>query len=180
MIRAFLALPLPDTLIHRLTVLQHGLRLTDPVPRENLHLTLVFLGEQREPDLEDLHIALDNRRLEAPQLQLTGLDVFGGQMPRNLHATFALTPGLKALQSKVTQLARHSNIAIKARKFVPHVTLARFAEGEASAPELAARIQQQGAVHSDPYLIPEMVMFRSILRASGPVYDPLASYPLLP
>ncbi|WP_323035537.1 RNA 2',3'-cyclic phosphodiesterase [Pararhodobacter sp.] len=178
MIRAFLALPLPDAMRNRLTIVQHTLRLDDPVPAENLHVTLAFLGEQPEPKLEEMHLFLTARPLPMPVLRLAGLGVFGGNAPRNIHACLAPDPRLTALQARVVQAARGAGIALERRKFVPHVTLARFAKHEVSAETLAAAMQTVGRVHSDAHSVPEMVLYRSTLRKDGAVYDALAEYPL--
>ena len=100
MIRAFLALPLPESVIAHLALVQTRMRLTRPVPRENLHITLVFLGEQREDALEELHLAIEGMALPGFWLHLDGLAVFGGDNPRNLHAAIAAEPGLTRLQSR--------------------------------------------------------------------------------
>jgi 2'-5' RNA ligase len=177
-IRAFLALPLPDVMLHRLTIVQHTLRLARPIPAENLHVTLAFLGEQPEHLLEEMHLFLTARPLPMPVLKLEGLGVFGGENPRNLHARIAPDPRLTALQSRVTQAARVAGITLERRKFVPHVTLARFAKGEVSAATLAAGLQTVGALRSDAHVADEMVLYRSTLRADGAVYDAMAEYPL--
>lgn len=178
MIRAFLALPLPDALRHRLTIVQHTLRLENPIPAENLHVTLAFLGEQPEPILEEMHLFLTARPLPMPTLKLDGLGVFGGNTPRNIHARITPDPRLTALQARVTQAARDAGMALERRKFVPHVTLARFAKAEVSAADLAAGMQAVGVVRSDAHAVPEMILYRSTLRKDGAVYDAMAEYPL--
>jgi len=178
MIRAFLGLALPDPLAHALTVAQHRLRLARPIPPENLHVTLAFLGEQPEPVLEELHHVLTARPLPAAVVQLTGLGVFGGDKPRSLHATLAPDPGLVALQGRVTVAARAAGLTLERRRFAPHVTLARFRPGEASAPALAAMLGAHGPLVSEPARVEEMILYRSTLRRDGSVYDPLAAYPL--
>ncbi|MCB1395750.1 MAG: RNA 2',3'-cyclic phosphodiesterase [Rhodobacteraceae bacterium] len=178
MIRAFLGLPLPDPLIHVLTVAQHRLRLARPIPPENLHVTLAFLGEQPEPVLEELHHALVARPLPAVVVQVTGLGVFGGDKPRSLHATLSPDPGLEALQGRVAAAVRAVGLGLERRRFVPHVTLARFRPGETSAPALAAMLGAHGPLVSEPVEVGEMILYRSTLRRDGSVYDPLAEYPL--
>lgn len=180
MIRAFVALPLPDPLRHRLTIVQHSMRLQRPIPAENFHITLAFLGDQPEHVLEEFHVLLASKRLPMPRLQLDGLGVFGGNAPRNLHACLAKDPRLSALQSRVTLLARQAGISVPSRKFIPHISLARFGIGDVSPHSLAAGIASVGAVTSDEYCPEALVLYRSTLLAKGPVYDPLAEYPLSP
>jgi 2'-5' RNA ligase len=178
MIRAFLALPLPDPILHRLGMVQHILRLDHAVPRESLHLTLAFLGEQPKTQLEELHHVLTARTLPVPALQLDGLGVFGGDTPRSLHARFAPDPRLLALQARVAQSVRDAGIVLERRRFIPHVTLARFTRGEVSAQTLAAGFAAVGALTSQPLVPDHLVLFRSTLRRDGAIYDALAEYPL--
>lgn len=177
MIRAFLALPLPDPLKDRLALVQHRLPLPRPVDAGSFHVTLAFLDTQPEPVLEDLHLALDGLRLPAPLLRLAGLGTFGGATPDNVHALIAPEPRLSALQAKVARVVRTCGITLPARRFVPHVTLGR---GAVDPVPLARAMAAVGAVTSDPWVPEALVLYRSTLLRSGPAYDPLARYALTP
>ena len=180
MIRAFLALPLPESVVAHLALVQTRLRLMRPVPRENFHITLVFLGEQREDALEELHLAADAMALPGFRLRLDGLAVFGGDSPRNLHAAIAPEPALARLQSRLRRAAQLAGMKPEARRFVPHVTLARFRPGEAGAAGLAQAMQAVGALDATPFAVDRFALYRSHLRADGAQYDMLAEYPLGP
>lgn len=177
MIRAFLALPMPEGITHRLTLAQHPLPLPRPVEAGMLHLTLVFLDSQPESVLEDLHLILDGLRLPAPVLRLAGLGAFGGAAPDSVHALIAPDARLTTLQAKVARAARDVGIALPARRFVPHVTLGR---GVCEPAELARGMAAAGAVTSEPWTATEMILYRSTLLKSGSAYDPLAVYALTP
>lgn len=69
MIRALVALPLPESVRSALTVTQFLLPLPRPVPRQNLHVTLAFLGSLSEPDLGEVDAALVRLRA-APSLSV--------------------------------------------------------------------------------------------------------------
>lgn len=180
MIRAFLALPLPERVVAHLALVQNRLRLPRPIPRENLHVTLVFLGEQREDVLEELHLAVEGMALPGFSLRLDGLGVFGGDNPRNLHAAIAPEPALERLQSRLKRAAQLAGMRLEARRFVPHVTLARFRPNEAGAGQLAQAMQAVGALDATPFAVDRFALFRSHLRADGAQYDMLAEYPLGP
>ncbi len=178
MIRAFLALPVPDDIRLRLSALQHRLPLPRPIPYENFHVTLTFLDRQPEPLLEELHHAIETMTLPAPRLRLDGLGSFGGNEPDAVHARLADDPALSALSAKLTRAAREAGIAVKARKFVPHITLGRLRTHEVGPETLARALGALGEVTSQPWLAETLVLYRSTLRADGPVYDPLVEYPL--
>lgn len=100
--RCFAALALPDAVVSELVLVQHRL---PPLPRllppENMHLTLAFFGEVDGPALDELHDALETLRAPGFELQLAGLDLFGGAAPRNVHVGVAPCAGLEHLQRKV-------------------------------------------------------------------------------
>jgi RNA 2',3'-cyclic 3'-phosphodiesterase len=178
MIRAFVALPLPEAIRNQLAVTQFLLPLPRPVPPANMHLTLAFLGTLAEPVLEEIDTALSNLRAAPLTLSVAGLGVFGGDKPRNVHARLAPAPALDHLQARIAQVVRAAGVPLEGKRFVPHVTLGRLAPGQVSAAELARAMGEIGAVTSPPFLVDRFALYRSILRADGPVYDELADYPL--
>lgn len=179
MIRAFLALPLPEATRGELAILQRRLGLSRPVAPENLHLTLVFLGSQPEPVLEEAHEALEALRGRAFVLGLRGVGLFGGAVPRAVYAGVAACPALEALQARVAQAVRRAGIMLPRRRFVPHVTLARFAAGAGPGPAGLEKALAGAALwQAVPFKATQMVLYASHLRPSGAVYEPLASYPL--
>ena len=178
MIRAFLALPLPEPILDRLTIAQHRLPLPRPLEPETFHITLVFLDRQPEPVLEEFHHALEAMVRHAPLLRLDGLGTFGGNDPDNLHVRIAGDARLNALQMKAAHAARELGIEVPGRKYVPHVTLGRFRKGEAQPAALARAMAQVEPLTSTLWLAEEMVLYRSTPRPEGPLYDPLARYKL--
>ena len=80
--RIFLAIDLPDAIRGELERLQEHLPVGRPVPSENLHLTLSFLGEQSEYVCEDVHEVLIDVHAEPFDLRLAGLGTFGKNTPQ--------------------------------------------------------------------------------------------------
>jgi RNA 2',3'-cyclic 3'-phosphodiesterase len=126
MIRAFIALPLPEAIRNQLAVTQFLLPLPRPVPPANMHLTLAFLGTLAEPVLEESRRALSNLRAAPLTLSVAGLGVFGGDKPRNVHARLAPAPALDHLQARIAQAVRAAGVPLEGKRFVPHVTLGRL------------------------------------------------------
>lgn len=179
MIRAFLGLELPAPLRSQLAVAQFLLPIKDRLPPENFHITLVFLGESPAPQLEELHLALDARRLgPALDLHLAGFGLFGKDDPHNLHACVAPSAGLNLLHERLTSTARRCGFAPPARRFAPHVTLSRLPKGSFNQKELETALVRDALFRSDTFTVSDVVLFRSTLHRKGAQYDELARYPL--
>jgi 2'-5' RNA ligase len=124
--RLFLGLPIPPELAQGLTRLARAIELpkgrrTAP---ENLHLTLVFLGEVAEPTLPYIEQELSELNFAPFQLKLTSLNTF----PRAgvLVAEVEPNPSLLHLQAKVAAATARCGFAPEDRPYQPHITLARF------------------------------------------------------
>jgi len=99
--RLFLGLPIPPELAQALTRLTRAIEPPKgrPTIPENLHLTLVFLGEVTEPTLPPIEQELSDLIFAPVQLKLTSLNTF----PRAgvLVAEVEPTRPLLHLQAKV-------------------------------------------------------------------------------
>ncbi len=180
MIRAFVAVPLPEPVVRTLVAAQAGLPAGRPVPPENLHITVAFLGEHPEPLIEDVHLALDNIRAPAFELTLDGLGLFGGDKPRVLYAEVQPEPMLAHLREKVLQAARGAGIRMDRARYNPHVTLARFNNGlkGEDAEKMRNFTVRRMALKAGPFEVDEFHLYRSNLGRKGPIYEELAAYPL--
>ncbi len=179
MIRAFLALPLPDTVLSALRVQQFLLPLPRKVDPDSFHLTLVFLGEQPEPLLEAAHERFLETRVPPFPLSLKALGLFGGAKPRAAWAGVAPSEPLARLQAKLDHAARSAGIATESRRFTPHVTLGRFA---APPPEETFRLERAiaaGSTFTTPeWTVDHFALYESRATKQGSVYTELARYDL--
>ncbi|MEZ5722751.1 MAG: RNA 2',3'-cyclic phosphodiesterase [Paracoccaceae bacterium] len=178
MMRAFVALDLPEALVVPLSRLQAGLTVGRPVPAENLHLTLAFLDEVADVTVHDIAEALDALRLAPVALALSGLELLGGRRPAVL-AVGAKGPGLENLHAKVMRVAREAGVALPRERFRPHVTIARFPRemGPKDQRRLGEFLALNGA-----FVLPEtpalaVTLYRSHLTHEGAHYEPLATFP---
>lgn len=180
MIRAFVAIPLPEDVVDALVAAQAGLPAGRPVAPENLHITVAFLGEHPEPLVEDVHFALDNIRAPAFELTLDGLGLFGGDRPRSLHAEVKPEPTLTHLREKVLQAARSAGLRMDRTRYSPHVTLARFNKGlnGEDMEKMRTFAVRRMAFRAGPFPVDEFHLYRSTLGRNGPIYEELAAYPL--
>jgi len=178
MIRAFLALPLPDALRDRLENLALDLGDGRPVAWENFHVTLAFLGELPGPDLEDAAWELERLRAPSPTVALEGLGVFGGRRPRSVHALIRPDPALKTLRRAVRDALRRGGLDLPRERFTPHVTLARFSSRAPAGESMARWLSRHAAFSAAPVSPKTAVLYRSWLGEGGPRYEALMETPL--
>ena len=178
MIRAFAALPLPGDIRDRLEVLAQMLPLRRRLAPENLHLTLVFLGEVPEVVLEEVHLEFERLRAAPFALNLRGIGTFGGGKPRSVHAGVAPERSLDSLQARAEAAARRAGAPVEARRFVPHVTLARLHPHEVEPARLEHAVLELAGFAAGPFEVDHFALFRSHLGREGARYEELARYGL--
>ena len=93
---------------------------------ERLHITLHFIGAVPAPELVDLQEALA-LRWEGCELLLDRTEVWPGGIAV-LEAT-QLPDALRALHAALGERLRSRGLPVEARRFRPHVTFARKAQG---------------------------------------------------
>ena len=168
--RSFLAIPATPDLVGFCRALQSGFSGGRPVAAENLHVTLVFLGDTPEEQLAVLHVELERVRHPAFCIRFDGLGMFGN----TIHLAVAKNPSLQDLQTKTLQLARRVGIDVPRRRFRPHITILRGAN-----PTLFKGFS--GFLPDAPDMsVDRFALFSSTLTPQGSRYDRLTDYPLLP
>jgi len=96
-----------------------------PTRRENLHLTLSFIGETER--LRDAKDALGALRFSGFTLETAGVGRFRGPGGETLWAGVAPSPELAALQKAQAGELEKRGFELEKRAYSPHVTLARGA-----------------------------------------------------
>jgi 2'-5' RNA ligase len=179
MIRLFVALGLPQGLKDRLAMLAGGVPGAKWVPRENLHLTIRFIGEVPEDRFADIHLGLSRVRQAPFDVALAGIGSFHqGRKATDLWVGLDRNEELQQLHDKVDQALQREGFAPDGRRFTPHVTLARLQK----APEgrIAAFTAQHNLFRAPPFRAEAFTLFSSFLSSSNAIYTPEAEYPLIP
>jgi len=143
LIRAFIAVELPEGLKTELTGLKSLLKKTSPpvvkwVDPNSIHITLKFFGEISEDSIDELMLALEESAQGVPLFKLEVSDV--GAFP-DLRRAQVVWVGVKGEVDKIAQLQQRieSNteqlgFPRESRVFTPHLTIGRV-RNEASLTE---------------------------------------------
>ncbi len=153
-----------------------------PVRPESLHLTLAFLGQRPEQEVERIAEVVHESVGPAPWVELLDPVQRPPRGRARLYALPVLSPGTESLQAGLEQkLVEGGFYEPEKRPFWPHVTVARI------RPE--ARGSRRPAVVSDPprklperlseaFLGVRLALYRSDLQPTGANYVPLAQVEL--
>lgn len=180
-VRAFLALDLPEAVRDALTAAQRSLDSPGGkikwVARENLHVTVKFLGDVAEDSLSRISAAAAAVAAETRSFPFT---VRGVQVIPPRGAVRMIWAGVDEAGGRLAEFFRRLDPAVGAfgiqrekRTFRPHVTLARVKF--LPSPDALRRAAADWA-HEDFGAVdtPELVTYSSHLTPSGPIYTPLA------
>ena len=174
--RLFVALDLPEEARRALGAwrdeLLAGRPDLRPARQEQLHVTLAFLGWQRESDIEAIAAAAFEaaRGFAPPRLTAACVRGLPPRAPRLFALDLADQNGRAgALQGAIAgSLAQGGHFRPERRPFWPHITLARVKRG-AKVPSLPGL-----APPPEPINAAELTLYRSTLRPQGALYEPLA------
>ena len=131
MMRLFIAVNFDTETIENLLKVQDKLRQLGKgnfTRKENLHLTLAFIGEVPMERLEDVKTAMD--QVEFPPIELVFHDVgyfmTGRERPAQLwKISLKYNRKLEAVHNELIRALKDAGFSPDAKSFKPHVTLAR-------------------------------------------------------
>lgn len=179
--RLFVGIDMPAVIKDEMAELVERLRPGSPdakwVPRDNLHVTLSFLGEVREERVGAVESAIGEAALSQQGPIPTALDGSGAfPSPRRARVLWV---GLDDRAGRLVALADAVATSLEPLGFPPekrawtaHLTLARLrVPGNVSA-------LLDEAVPSPPFEVHEVTLFRSHLARPAPRYEPLLRIPL--
>lgn len=182
--RLFVALSMPDSVAQSLMLVQGGVPGARWQTREQLHLTLSFIGEVDGRDGAMIDDALAGIRAPAFSLQLHGVGQFGTGKQTRAHALWAGTranPALEHLQRKVDTAIRRAGTPADAsngsgHKFTPHVTLARMRHPEPG--KVVEWLTHNALYTSAEFAVAAFHLYSSRLTSDGSIYRIEQSYEL--
>jgi 2'-5' RNA ligase len=180
-VRIFLALPLPQDVRADIGHVLKRLREKAPdvrwVKPEQLHITLIFIGEAGERAAAEISAISRVVCSSVPAMRLvcSGIDHFGPpSRPRVVH--IPVTGGAEkcgALQLRLAESLTGRYPAEK-RSYNAHITLGRVRKGTKADPE---SWKEESALIDFSFPVTECVLYRSVLERDGAVYNKIAAFP---
>lgn len=185
--RSFIALPLNSQIQTAIDEIQTRLKKTESdvkwVKPEQAHLTLKFLGDVPEKNLEEIKrtVAEVCSQIQTISSSLTQLGAF----PKPDYAR-VIWAGIDDPEQKIAALASAIEEALvplkfpkEKRAFKPHITIGRV-RSDRNLRALARGLENYSLPANLHQNFNEVVVFQSTLTQAGPIYSALEKCPLLP
>lgn len=173
--RLFVAIDLPDAVKAQLTHLRANLAGAKWVGRDQMHLTLRFIGDATELQKTKLEAGLAAIKAAPFSFHLEGVGQFPPKgKPRVLWVGLPPVDALYHLQAQVEQAAITCGFERADYPFSPHITLARFRIPPAATGETESYIRQHSGFKSDLINVDQFTLYASLLTQTGPLYTALA------
>ena len=177
MIRLFIGLKIPETVRGEVARLCSGIEGARWVRPENLHVTLRFIGEVGEELGPDIDAALGAVSAPAFEVAFRGIDCFASRRrARSIWTAVAEPAPVTRLHAKIETALGRIGFGAEGRKFIPHLTLARF--NNTRTEMLRPYLEAGGGFESSPFEVADFTLYRSHLGSGGAQYEALADYPL--
>ncbi|MCX8172599.1 MAG: RNA 2',3'-cyclic phosphodiesterase [Archaeoglobaceae archaeon] len=169
--RLFVAVEIDEKIKENLTELLERfskLKGLKTVERENLHATLMFLGEVPESKLMDIWSSLSEVKFKPFKITLKGV----GKFPAKGDARVCWV-AIEEGKEKITRLAEEVSYALKKlgfsrdKPFEAHVTVARV---KTKNPEVEKVIEEYRDMKFGEMIVGDFRLKQSILKQSGPIY----------
>lgn len=174
-IRCFVALAPDSATRQRLQALPRMGR-ARPVLPEDLHLTLAFLGDLDAERAHALARALPPLATAVPTLEADGLALWPTpQRARVIVASYVAAPEVVTMHEQVVALGVDLGIEAEARRYRPHITVARLPRTLRVMPQQALDSVE---FSSGPATFTHLGLYARAAEGSGQRYQALIEMPL--
>ncbi|MDA8430017.1 MAG: RNA 2',3'-cyclic phosphodiesterase [Geobacteraceae bacterium] len=174
--RSFIAIELPPEIKKALNALRSEIAGVHWLPPEQLHLTLLFLGDIAADQLEQLSHCLLLVKAAPFRLRVTSTGCFPNpRSPRVLWVGLQRQTALERLAAQVRSAATSCGIVPEKRPFSPHITMARIKRPEPC--DISSYLNQCLHKKIPEFNVQGFVLCHSTLTQQGAVHQPLSLFP---
>jgi len=178
--RTFIAIEISETIRNALVQIEAHLKYSGAdvkwVEKDNIHLTLKFLGEVSEEKVDKIKASLDNVAKGTKPFEMTVKEI--GAFPK-IEYPRVIWIGLdkgrdesKILAEKIDEALSKIGFQKETRPFASHLTIGRVRSPKNKA-ALKEKITSCELVCVSPCSVPSVILFRSTLTPKGSIYTKL-------
>ncbi len=171
--RVFISIDFPEEIISEITKVQENLPFFEgkKIEKNNLHLTLKFLGEVDNKKLEGIKNNLKKVTCYPFKVKLGGVGFFSEDLIRIIWLrVFNCEDLQEQIESSLQSLFK------KEERFMGHLTIARV-KGINNKKEFIINLERIPILNKE-FTVNNFKLFKSELGKNGPIYTLLEEYPL--
>jgi RNA 2',3'-cyclic 3'-phosphodiesterase len=183
-IRAFIAVDLDHQVIERIYSAVDDLKARIPairwLPKANLHLTLKFLGNIEEGQIDVISTALRKQLRPFPRCTINakGLGVFPDLRRPKILWVGLTGKELSQLAAMVESSLISLNFAPEKRRFTPHLTIGRWRQFDRPPKTLGQELESWRNFEFGTCTVEQIILFQSVLKPEGATYYQLTTVQL--
>jgi 2'-5' RNA ligase len=185
LIRSFLAIELPKPILRKIEEVQGDLRLTHADVRwvnpEKIHLTLKFFGNIEESRVDPIFKSIEKtiRNTSPFSLKVRGVGAFPQMKNPRVIWMGLVEEGedLTSFQKQIETQLEKIGFPPEGRFFHPHLTLGRMRSSRGKG-DLVGRIERYKEEEFGDLQVESVVLFKSDLKPTGPIYTSLGEVKL--
>jgi 2'-5' RNA ligase len=183
-LRTFIAIDLPNEILEKIDQIIEYFKMQTPsyavkwVAKNNLHLTLKFLGEIPKENLEiiktSMFLALED--VFPFEISIEGLGMFpNARKPRVIWLGITNLEKLRLVHSKLEAFLEKAGVPREKHGFSPHLTIGRVRSNTTftDVENIGSVLSQYKVSKVGNFIIKEIILYQSELRQEGPLYTPL-------
>jgi 2'-5' RNA ligase len=170
--RLFVAIDLPDAIKQQLLDLQTHIPTARWTKLEQMHLTLRFIGEVPDEEVEPIKSALAIVTASPFELTLRNVGHFPSgkrTLPRVLWVGIDKQPALNDLHQQIESALSQLGFKPDNKSFSPHITLARLKLNR-PARQVDHFLSKHERIHAGTFTATEFRLYSSLLMPHGAVY----------
>ena len=187
--RTFIAIDFSPAIIDRIAEVIKYFKTQTPdqalkwVSPENLHLTIKFLGDGPDKNIDSIKALISGtlQGKKAFNISVEGLGMYPNQnKPRVIWLGIKDYQPLSAIHKALDQALVEANVERDRRGFSPHLTIARIRGRTdfSTAQEIGKTLSQFKVDSLGSCLVEKVCLYKSVLTPEGPIYTKLLSSPL--
>lgn len=167
--RLFIAIDMPDELRGKICELRRNLPGTMWTNREQMHMTLRFIGDSDDEHFEKIRSSLSEIRFKPFHLEMTGSGFFPNERRPSVFWLGCMeNPELSKLKDSIDDILEMNDVPRELRKFTPHMTIARLKEIPANQVAKLREIYKD--ILPQKFPVGEFILYSSVLTSDGAIH----------
>jgi 2'-5' RNA ligase len=177
--RLFIAINFKPSIIENIQNICFGVKNARWVSKEQMHLTLRFLGNYEGSQFNDIFDALKQVTITSFSLSPQGVGYFPLRgNPRVLWVGIKHSTELNTLRNSIDKNLSSIGVVHDRKKFHPHITVARMRD-KTPPQAIIPFLSQNNLFKTESCAVKEFYLYSSTLRQEGAFHQIEETYPLL-